>query len=220
MSAQIPSRRIRPSPFVPDYGTNKAIMTHRPQSRFPDKRAPRPLDARRLDELALAYVARFATSAAKLEAYLARKLRERGWDGEDGAGQGAIAAIAERFVAAGYVDDVAFARAKSGSLLRRGYGMRRVGQALGAAGISEEVRAEVAPGEGARRRAALALARKRGFGPFGAARPADRHLREKQVAAMLRAGHALDSARELVDAASVDAAEEWAAQSDEDDPCD
>lgn len=220
MSAQIPSRRIRASPFAGDYGTNKAVMTHRPQSRSSKIRTPRPLDARRLDELALAYVARFATSAAKLEGYLARKLREQGWDGDEGGGQGAIAAIAERFVAAGYVDDAAYARAKSGSLLRKGYGMRRVGEALGAAGIAEEIRVEVAPGEGAKRRAALALARKRRFGPFGSAPPADRQAREKQVAAMLRAGHPLDSARELVDAASVDAAEQWAAQSDEDDPCD
>lgn len=183
----------------------------RPRDR--QRPAPRPLTAARLEELALAYVARFATSRAKLEAYLARKLRERGWDGE---GEAPVATIVERFVAAGYVDDAAFARAKSGSLLRRGYGQRRVAQALGAAGIDEDVRAEVQAGEGALRRAALALARKRGFGPFGQGEPErDRALREKQIAAMLRAGHALDSARELVDAASIEAAEEWAALEDE-----
>lgn len=180
------------------------------------RRPARPLDPARLEELALAYVARFATSRAKLEAYLARKLRERGWEGE---GEPAVAALAERFVAAGYVDDAAFARAKAGSLLRRGYGQARVTQALGAAGIGEDIRAQVRAGEGARRRAALAMARKRRFGPFGG-EPADRATREKQIAAMLRAGHALDSARELVDAASVDAAEEWAAQAGEDEGCD
>lgn len=211
---------MRASPFAPDYGTNKAEMTHHPQPRFPGKRAPRPLDRSRLEELALAYVARFATSAAKLEGYLARKLRERGWaeEGESGGAE-AVTAIVARFVAAGYVDDLAFARAKSGSLLRRGYGMRRVGEALGAAGIAEEVRADVTPGEGARRRAALTLARKRRFGPFGA-EALDRPQKEKQVAAMLRAGHPLDSARELVDAPTVEAAEDWAAQANEDDPCD
>ena len=221
MTAQIPFRRIRASPFAPDYGTNKAIMTHRPQPRFREKRPPRPLDALRLEELALAYVARFATSAAKLEGYLARKLRERGWAQEGETGAAASSAIVARFVAVGYVDDAAFARAKSGSLLRRGYGVRRVGQALGAAGIAEEVRAAVAPGRGAQRRAALALARKRRLGPFGAA-PLDRAAREKQIAAMLRAGHALDSARELVDAATTEAAEDWAAQAieEDDEPCD
>lgn len=176
------------------------------------RREPEPLDSARLDELALTYVARFATSRARLEAYLLRKLRERGWKGE---GEPPVAQLADRFVAAGYIDDAAFARAKSGSLLRRGYGQRRVTQALGAAGIGEDVRAEVRAGDGAHRRAALALARKRGFGPFGRA-PLDRPAREKQIAAMLRAGHPLDSARELVDAASVEAAEDWAAQAAED----
>ena len=57
----------------------------RPKRQFSREiRAPKPLDAPRLEELALAYVARFATSAAKLETYLRRKLRERGWEGEIG----------------------------------------------------------------------------------------------------------------------------------------
>ena len=56
------------------------------------KRTPKPLDSVRLNDLALHYVARFATSAAKLEAYLARKLRERGWDGE---GEAPVAAVAD-----------------------------------------------------------------------------------------------------------------------------
>lgn len=156
--------------------------------------------------MALAYVARFATSAAKLEAYLHRKLRERGWAGE---GEPPVAALVARFVAAGYVDDEAYARSKAGSLLRRGYGQRRVSQALGAAGIDEEVREAVRAGAAVQRCSALALARKRGFGPFGRSL-ADRAQREKQIAAMLRAGHPLDSARELVNAASVEAAEAWA----------
>ncbi len=147
-----------------------------------------------------------------MEGYLKRKLRERGWADDCDP---PVSALVLRFVKAGYIDDTVFARMKSGSLLRRGFGMRRVSQALGAAGIAEEVRAEVRPGEAAQRRAALALARKRGFGPFGAMAP-DRAAREKQLAAMLRAGHPLDSARELVNAASVEIAEDWAAAVEED----
>jgi len=59
------------------------------------------------------------------------------------------------------------------------------------------------------------MARKRGFGPFGRSEP-DRPQREKQIAAMLRAGHRLDSARELVNAATQEAALEWAGQAEED----
>jgi regulatory protein len=173
---------------------------------------PRPLDAARLEELALTYVARFATSAAKLERYLRRKLRERGWEGEREAD---LPALVGRYVELGYVDDEAYARAKSGSLLRRGYGTRRVGEALREAGIDEAIREIVRPGEGVERRAALAMARKRGFGPFGG-ETLDRERRQKQIAAMLRAGHPLDSAREMVDAPSEAAAEHWAAELDDD----
>ena len=172
---------------------------------------PRPLDRTRLDELALAYVARFATSAAKLERYLRRKLRERGWEGEDEPDPGALV---ERFVELGYVDDRAFAQTRSGSLLRRGYGPRRIGQALGQAGIAEDIREDVRPDESARRDAALAIARKRRFGPFGST-PLDRPQREKQIAALLRAGHMLADARALIDAPSEDAAQRWAAESED-----
>ena len=156
--------------------------------------------------MALAYVARFATSRAKLEGYLLRKLRERGWEGE---GPPPVEAIAGRFVEAGYIDDAGYARARSGSLLRRGYGERRVGQALAAAGIDEQTRSEVRAPERDVRRAALAMARKRRFGPFGRDVP-DRAAREKQLAAMLRAGHRMDCARAAIDAGTIEAAEAWA----------
>ncbi|KHS48839.1 regulatory protein RecX [Novosphingobium subterraneum] len=171
-----------------------------------ERKPPRPLDAARLDEMALAYVARFATSAGKLSDYLRRKLRERGWEGE---GEADLHAIVSRFVELGYVDDAGFARGKAQSLLRRGYGARRIEQALGAAGIAEPLREEARGSDAERRRAALVMARKRRFGPFGGGSGLDPALREKQVAAMLRAGHPLAYAREVVNASSPEALEEW-----------
>lgn len=161
--------------------------------------------------MALAYVARFATSAGKLGGYLRRKLRERGWEGEAPAD---VDSLIERFVRAGYVDDAGFARAKAQGLMRRGYGARRVDQALGAAGIADDLREDARGTEAERRGAALVMARKRRFGPFDRARGGDAAgldpaTREKQVAAMLRAGHPLDHARKVVNALSEQALEEW-----------
>ena len=177
--------------------------------------------------MALAYVARFATSAGKLDTYLRRKLRERGWAmsaGPEGdpnlamaEGGGRVEALIERFVAAGYVDDQSFAKAKAGGLLRRGFGRRRINQALGAAGIDGDMREAVMPGEGAQRRAALALATKRRFGPFGE-KAGDQAQRQKQMAAMLRAGHSMDAARAMVGAATAQEAEDWAAETPDDEP--
>lgn len=163
--------------------------------------------------MALAYVARFATSAGRLEDYLRRKLRERGWAGE-GTGEAKVAAIVERHVELGYIDDESYARMKTGSLLRRGLGQRRIAQALGQAGIDEDIRAEVMPDEAAAREAALAYARRRGLGPFSRRAmsddPAERRARrEKEIAAMLRAGHAMGAARAILEAADPQAAQDW-----------
>jgi regulatory protein len=170
------------------------------------KRQPRPLNPAVIEEIALAYVARFSTTARKLERYLQRKLRERGWQDE---GEPPVEALVQRYVELGYVDDEGFAREKAGSLLRRGYGERRVSQPLPVGGFAEDRREAVRPDEAASRRAVLTMARKRRFGPFGPA-PLDKPLRQKQIAAMLRAGHKLDNVREIVDAASVAEAERWA----------
>jgi regulatory protein len=161
--------------------------------------------------MALGYVARFATSAAKLESYLIRKIRERGWAGDRPADP---AAVAERLVSLGYIDDEAYARAKSGGLLRRGYGPRRVDQALGAAGIAAEVRDEVRAGEAEERRAAVAFASRRRLGPWSrtAGQPADREARQKHIAAIVRAAQGFEAARAVNEAATITAAEQWAAE--------
>ena len=154
------------------------------------RRSPRqprpPLDEASLNELMLAYVARFATSRAKLGAYLARKLRERGWSGP---GEPPVPELVAKATRSGFVDDAAYALGKARSLTARGYGGRRVAQALQAAGVADE------DGQAARdhareaaAEAALRFARRRRFGPF-AASPPDPATRERQLAAMIRAGH-------------------------------
>ena len=172
------------------------------------RRNPQPLTAPRLGELALAYVARFATTQGKLRDYLQRKLRERGWEGDETPD---LERLIARYVELGYVDDAGWARMKAGSLLRRGYGARRVGEALGHAGLDEALREDVRPDEAAERQAALVLARRRRFGPF-CVQEADRPLREKHIGAMLRAGHRLDVARAIIDAETPEDAEAWVSE--------
>lgn len=200
-----PTPRQSP-PFEKEYGENMADRRAIPGRKASRGGTHRPIGAAQLEAIALAYAARYATSAAKLERYLARKLRERGWEGD---GEPPVAALLARFTELGYVDDEAFARARSGSLLRRGYGPRRIEEALGEAGIDRDIREDLRPGAGARRAAALAMAKKRRFGPFGS-EPPDPARRQKQVAALLRAGHTLEDARALIGAPSVEAAEQWA----------
>ena len=183
----------------------------------PKKPKP-PLNSASLRALALHYVGRYATTRHKLAQYLGRKLQERGWEDERRPDS---AALAESFAEMGYIDDVGYARSKEDSLLRRGYGPRRVDQALYAAGIAasdrpehnapepdifrggmdqEDGGEEPDPAE-LRARAALmaavVLARKKRIGPF-ATEPADSDKRRKQLQAMIRAGHDFVVARNLV----------------------
>jgi regulatory protein len=160
-------------------------------------RRPRPpLDEEGLERLGLFYAGRYATTRAKLSAYLRRKLGERGWAG---GGSPPVERLVERFAALGYVDDAAFAAAKASSLARRGYGERRVDLALKAAGIAEE---EAEPARAAAREQAVAaahrFAERRRLGPY-APTPPDREARRKAAAAMLRAGHPLEVVRRVLD---------------------
>ena len=167
----------------------------------PDKRPRPPLDAEGLERLALFYAGRYATTRAKLAAYLERKLRERGWTG---GGEPPVRPLIERFAELGYVDDRAFAAARTDSLLRRGYGERRVAQALRGAGIADEDSGPAREkAEEEALEAALRFARRRRLGPFAEVVP-DRAERQKAAAAMIRAGHRMELVWKVLDCSPGD----------------
>jgi regulatory protein len=162
----------------------------RPQRGLP------PLDENKLNELALRYVGRFATTRAKLRNYLARKVRDRGWSG---AREPDFDAIASRFAERGYIDDAAYALGKSQVLALRGYGKRRVLETLRMAGIEEED--SISARQHAELEAvnsALRFARKRRLGPFAQAEVRDPKQRDKAIGAMIRAGHSYGLARAIM----------------------
>ncbi|MCP3734874.1 RecX family transcriptional regulator [Sphingomonas sp. RP10(2022)] len=160
----------------------------------PERRPPPPLDAAALERLALRYVERFATTRGKLADYLTRKIRERGWEGAPADPHG----LAERMAELGYVDDRSYAEAKAAALTRRGFGARRVAMALQQARVASADSAEVTPAIRERAgEAALIFARRKRIGPFGPP-VQDRAVRDRQLAAMLRAGHGMDLSRRIV----------------------
>jgi regulatory protein len=170
-----------------------------------DRRVAPALDGAALERIALRYVERYATTRAKLAAYLVRKVRERGWAPEPPPD---IDALVQRLAALGYVDDASFAAAKAGGLARRGYGPRRVAASLRAAGVGDDDAgtARDQAREGAWE-AALIFARRKRIGPFAAEIP-DRPGREKAFASLLRAGHELAIARRILACAPGDVPQE------------
>jgi regulatory protein len=150
------------------------------------------LNERSLRDLALGYAGRYASSREKLARYLRRKLRERGWEGQESAD---IDAITADFVRLGYVDDKGYALMKGAAATRRGLGERRIRAALSADGIGEsDQTAALDQAAGNVWEAAEILARKKKIGPY-AMELADRTLREKHIAVFLRAGHDIATAR-------------------------
>ena len=160
-----------------------------------ERKRLQPLDSERLRALALAYVGRYATSCARLAAYLKRKIGERGWVDDSVP---PVDDIVMQFENLGYVDDSAFAKARGNALLRRGYGPNRLRIALHVSGIGTEIIDEVAniDDDGAFA-AALIFARRKRIGPY-AKELISPDIRQKMIAAFLRAGHSYDISRKIL----------------------
>lgn len=177
-------------------------MAQKGQSSFSRAKAlknrVKPLNHTQLRDLALRYVSRYATTRHKLKAYLHRKLRERDWSEEQPPD---IEPMIEKFVDLGYIDDALYAKSRAADLTARGYGKRRVTQALYQAGIAEGDDTDALQLSDAKKwEAASIYARKKSIGPF-ALEQHDPDKRRKQLQAFLRAGHDFAIASRFVSAA-------------------
>ncbi|HUZ65954.1 MAG TPA: RecX family transcriptional regulator [Acetobacteraceae bacterium] len=162
---------------------------------------PRMPDEASLHEAALAHLARYGTTEAGLIRVLERRVLRwaRAQEGADpaelaaqvAAGRRAARAVAARLVAAGAVNDAAFAEARARRLARAGRSRRAVLAHLAARGVEDAAARQVVPEDAeAEFAAALAFARRRRIGPFGAPSSMgdDPARRQKEAAAFARAG--------------------------------
>jgi regulatory protein len=187
-------------------------MTDQPQR--PPRSGPKPATPERLAKAALAYLERYATSAENLRRVLMRRVdRSARAHGTDrAAGIAEIEALVQRYRGAGLLDDARFAEGRVASLRRQGGSARKIRAALAAKGVAGAIvdRALAGHAEEAGRAgaaddlaAALAFARRRRLGPY---RPpgARAALRERDLAALGRAGFGYEVARRVVGAADAD----------------
>lgn len=160
-----------------------------------------------LENSALHYLERFASSTANLRGVLMRKVQRSaqayGDDPEEGAGW--VDALIERYVRANLLNDDTYAQMRTESLHRRGASTRAIAQKLAAKGINrdgadkalETLREDVGPNVDLT--AALALAKRRRLGVYRLPEARAAH-RDKDMAALGRAGFGYDVARRVVDA--------------------
>lgn len=163
-----------------------------------------------LERAALHYLERYSASTEMLRRTLARRVqkraRARGEDPERFADL--VTATVARVVSAGLVDDARFADTRLATLRRRGTSTRGVSAKLAAKGVPRDVveaamlaeREALPDGEAdaIEEQAAQAYARRRRLGPYR--RPDQRAThRDRDLAALARAGFAYGLARRVVD---------------------
>ncbi|MCE4226036.1 regulatory protein RecX [Methylobacterium sp. C25] len=166
-----------------------------------------------LERVALHYLDRYSATEEMLRRLLARRVERRSRDrGEEpGAHSELIEKTVARAVRAGLVDDARFTHARLATLRRRGASTRKAGAALAAKGVDRTIveaalaaeREETEDSEAIEENAARAFARRRRIGPN---RPADARAahRERDLAAMARAGFSYSVARAAIDADAED----------------
>lgn len=181
-------------------------------------RAPRrspAITGSALEQAALFYLERYAASSGQLRRVLLRRVKRAEMLGaaadEIGAARDRIEALITRLLASGILDDRRFAESQAQSLQRRGTSRRHIRQRLAAKGIARDfvedaLEAMEPEGETGELAAACMLARRRRLGPYRA--PGKRgEFREKDLAALARAGFSLDVARRVLAARDPEALE-------------
>ncbi|MEM5585131.1 regulatory protein RecX [Roseibium sp. AS2] len=169
---------------------------------MPGKPRFKPPTADRLNRSALHYLERYSSSAANLRKVLERKVLKacNHLDLNPADYVGMIDAAVESFVRNGLVDDKAYAETKVSGLRRRGGSKRKIEAHLSAKGVDRDIIASVlGDDDHSEEETGHIFARRRRLGPYrtGADRTA---RRDKDLAAMCRAGFAFETARKVIDA--------------------
>lgn len=174
----------------------------RPGADRPERRAPRRITADYLQRAAMYYLERYAAPAAQLRRVLARKVvlscRHHGL--EPAAFDATLDEVVARCVASGLVDDRRFAEARAATLRRKGRSTRAVAASLSAKGVARDLAAQASSGSAEDELAAARrTAQRKRLGPWSCGDRAA--ARQKDLAAMARAGFTMTIARAVIDGA-------------------
>lgn len=188
------------------------------QQRGPTKKGPARADPESLARAAYWYLERFATSRENLRRVLMRRVEKaaRAYGSDRDAGAADIDAIIKRLSGGGLLDDGAYAQARARSMRAAGKPAQAIKWALAGKGVAEEaINQAIAAiddenageGQDADFRAAARFAKRRRLGPYRDAEKRDA-FRQKDMAALARAGFRYGVAERIVKAESLEAPKE------------
>jgi regulatory protein len=171
-----------------------------------ERRIPKPATAKRLENIALYYLQRYAASSESLRRVLMRRVSKSVYyhdtDRDEGANH--VEEIIQRFQSSGLLDDDIYAEGQVKSLFRRGLSLKAIQNRLMGKGIDRGIierhlntlRDETFEPD---LKAAIAFAKRRRLGPFrDPTTRQDRHQRD--LASLARAGFNYETARKVIDA--------------------
>ena len=173
------------------------------------RKVPQKVTPDGLERAALSYLERYASSTANLRHVLMTRVKRsaffHGTDPERGAAW--VDAIIARYAAAGILDDGAYAELHAERLFAQGYGRQRIALKLRQKGVGSDAIGMALDNLAEQvlepdLLAALRYAKRRRLGPY---RSRDRpERRDKDLAALARAGFDIDTARRVIDTENAD----------------
>ncbi|WP_135081170.1 regulatory protein RecX [Terasakiella sp. SH-1] len=182
-----------------------------------DKKIPKPVTAQSLRNAALRYLDRFATSRENLRQVLMRRVQKSHYHHNTSLEEASqwIEDLLDKLQDAKFVDDLRYAEGRAGALHRKGTSQRVIRMKLKEKGIREEdinqaldALREETDSPNLERDAAIALAKRRRLGPWRL--PEKRKaMRDKDLAALARAGFSYDLAQDIINASTVEELEKF-----------
>jgi len=167
-------------------------------------KAPRKVSARFLENAALYYLKRHASTQAQLKRVLLRRvnrsLRFHGGDRLEALSW--VDTLVARLVQSGLLSDEAYAETKAHALRNSGRSARVITQKLKMKGVAPDVVTRTlahATAELSEEEAARIWARKKRLGPFRREASTRKNQRQRDLAAMARAGFSFQTAQKTLD---------------------
>ncbi len=175
--------------------------------REPREKKPRKVSPRYLENAALHYLKRYSATVTQLKRVLMRRVDRsvRAHGGERAEAVGWVDALVEKLMRNGLINDQAYAETRAHSLRASGRSSRVIAQKLKLKGVAPDVVASKvaqASAELPEEAAARIWARKKRLGPFRRDLATRKDQRQKDLAAMARAGFPFALAKKVIDGAA------------------